>query len=537
MLTGCTNITRRAMWAKGIMSKMHFSATMRTNIFKRSLHIKQNLNDDNQSQNLLKLVCSGCVSAFILFSSTDSIVGRTDGDTGAGVIPVSAKFINDKMLASYENDNVVRTNYLIIGATLAAKIALRHIRSLHPNAHCIVLVENAQSLSGLPLTEFEGAHFVVGQRISRLDVESNVVLLDPGRCNIADKLQKLKGNMNDSESVDRKPFIRAIEFNACLLAQGGERLPPAGSHNFETFSKTNKRCSSFVVDCSRRPGSACNARHLIEQVRMGAIDHVTITGSGWKSVKLACDLRTASKEATIILTCSESAPLGHFLPTFIRNKIRKKLLKMGIQIKGYQLLAYVRGKNDENVGHSTFNMHPYSMNVLDAPSPMPVAYSEKHAAFGKDKSANNKKTAGKARTFSAGELVELCGLVNYPQFNGLKGRVIECDTNAGTVAITIIHTDGIHDENGVDPCRGPEVDNSDQPYEVYPENLRSIALHDELEQESDHRVQYKANVSSANNNSTKDRHTRTKSAQRNIKTDTVQDSHKHKAALVCTLLC
>ena len=60
------------------------------------------------------------------------------------------------------------------------------------------------------------------------------------------------------------------------------------------IAKQGGREDGLVLDCSRRPGAGDGARNeLIERVRKGEVEHVTVVGSGWLGAKFACQLKVS----------------------------------------------------------------------------------------------------------------------------------------------------------------------------------------------------------------------------------------------------
>lgn len=304
---------------------------------------------------------------------------------------------NGGVVHSDEVGRMLTTDYLIIGATLAATTALRRIRTLHPDATCTVLVEDASSLRGADLERFADATLVVGRKPVNLNVSARVVDLE----------QSGRGG------------IQKIRFSACLFAQGGVSLPP---RNCVNFGRGCKEESEFLVDCSRRPGAgAYNREKLIGKVRSGQLQHVTIIGGNWLGIQLACDLKAANKDVDVVLSCPDAGPLGTYVPKFVRNEIKARLLKTGILIKPYSLLAYVFAPDASRGSSSKPDRAAATPDVIQSLASLPGELLETPDAFG------------------AGDVVELHGLVHNPQYNGLTGKVVgpSYDDDDGLKTFTI----------------------------------------------------------------------------------------------------
>lgn len=289
---------------------------------------------------------------------------------------------------------VLQTHYLIIGVSTAAQVAWQRIRKLHPDAHCTVVVPDIMALKDVPAIAFHGVSLIVGQKIKKLDIEGHTLALHP--------------NQRDGEGG-----VAAVQYSACLLAQGGQQLSSIKSHHFGPGAEIE---SNMVIDCSRRSGSEAARNALLAKVRSQEVKHVTIVGGGWIGVELACQIKAANRRSTVVLTCSESAPLARYLPKFLKNEVRSRLSKMGIQLKGFSLLAYIYPTSNtseidkDSISKDRKTTKETVAEWIDNDIEMFSNESELHLKFG----------AG----LKEGDNVKIINLVNFPEFNGQEGRIV-----------------------------------------------------------------------------------------------------------------
>ena len=50
-------------------------------------------------------------------------------------------------------------------------------------------------------------------------------------------------------------------------------------------------------------------------------------------------LQMANRRVSVLLACSDPAPLGRFLPKFLRSEVKSRLAKLGIDVKVRDLVC------------------------------------------------------------------------------------------------------------------------------------------------------------------------------------------------------
>ena len=134
-------------------------------------------------------------------------------------------------------------------------------------------------------------------------------------------------------------------------------------------------------------------------------------GGGWLGVELACALRQANRAATVVLACQEAAPLGRFLPKFLRAELKARLSKSGVVVRGYSQLAFVYEPASARVRSSETANDDSDLRAVE------TRIAALHA----------KETAAEAHAFCRGDEVELHGLVNNDLYVLLGECCHDCD--------------------------------------------------------------------------------------------------------------
>ncbi|CAM9701740.1 unnamed protein product, partial [Laminaria digitata] len=265
--------------------------------------------------------------------------------------------------------------YVIVGYGVAGQAALRSLLALDPHARVLVIdaqhppppdrkPPNSPASAGLPSTKphgkggagglagvgppwganaGSGVEFAMGARATALDADRGTITIST----------KHAPGGEGTEGGLGKTILEEVKFGRCLLALGSRpRPPPPGFVDPAVWGG--------VSMLGARAGGGADREELSREVTSGK--SVTVVGSSWQALELACSLqegRSGSTEKSSggvsRMVFPDFAPLDHVLPRYLSTALLRRL----------------NAKKIKTIGHSSLRWVGPSSRSLPAPPPPP----------------------------------------------------------------------------------------------------------------------------------------------------------------------